>query len=272
MPAEQTAAPDGAALRVALWRALHAQIDAPPYVLQDEIGLLLAAPNDDWRQRPDMDPKATGRARASVVARARFIEDLVIEQANHGVGQYLILGAGLSGLSAALQLAGRGRQVTVVERYGFPGGRMGQADVRGYRIDTGPTVLTMPDILIASGVIPGSFGSHFNEGLLALALTLAAILLRRFVAGHTRTLRLQIEHKLAKQRIAEQSALLLAAARMAKGELEQKIEVAATSPLAPLATALDDMRQDLQAKLELLQHAERPARAGRDAGEPQPGD
>ncbi len=59
----------------------------------------------------------------------------------------VVVGAGLSGLSAALQLAGRGRQVTVVERYGFPGGRMGQADVRGYRIDTGPTVLTMPDII-----------------------------------------------------------------------------------------------------------------------------
>lgn len=59
----------------------------------------------------------------------------------------VVVGAGLSGLSAALQLAGRGRQVTVVERYGFPGGRMGQADIRGYRIDTGPTVLTMPDII-----------------------------------------------------------------------------------------------------------------------------
>lgn len=59
----------------------------------------------------------------------------------------VVVGAGLAGLSAAMQLAGRGRTVTVVERHLFPGGRMGQADIRGYRIDTGPTVLTMPDII-----------------------------------------------------------------------------------------------------------------------------
>ena len=59
----------------------------------------------------------------------------------------VVVGAGLSGLSAALQLAGRGRSVTVVERYEYPGGRMGQADIRGYKIDTGATVLTMPDII-----------------------------------------------------------------------------------------------------------------------------
>ncbi len=95
MPDERIAAPDETALRVALWRALHTQVDPPPHVLDDVIGLLLAAPNDDWHQRPDMDARATSRARASIVARARFIEDLVIEQTGHGVGQYLILGAGL---------------------------------------------------------------------------------------------------------------------------------------------------------------------------------
>ena len=122
-------------------------------------------------------------------------------------------------------------------------------------------VLITPDILIASGVIAGGFGSHFNEGLLALALTLGAILLRRFVAGHTRSVQLHTEHKLAQQRLAEQTGLLLAAARMAKGELEQKIEVPAASPLAPLATALDDMRKDLQAKLALLEHMQNDLRA-----------
>ncbi|MGV0715416.1 phytoene desaturase family protein [Mycolicibacterium sp. XJ662] len=59
----------------------------------------------------------------------------------------VVVGAGLAGLSAALQLAGRGRAVTVVERGMHPGGRVGRMDVDGYRLDTGPTVLTMPDII-----------------------------------------------------------------------------------------------------------------------------
>jgi len=63
--------------------------------IEDEIGLQLAAPDDGWRRRPDMDPHATSGYRAAIVARARFIEDLVAEQAGRGVGQYVILGAGL---------------------------------------------------------------------------------------------------------------------------------------------------------------------------------
>jgi methyltransferase (TIGR00027 family) len=42
-----------------------------------------------------MDPHFTSQFRASIVARARFIEDLVVERAGDGVGQYVILGAGL---------------------------------------------------------------------------------------------------------------------------------------------------------------------------------
>ena len=78
----------------------------------------------------------------------------------------VVVGAGLAGLSAALQLAGRGRSVTVVERYGFPGGRMGQADIRGYRIDTGPTVLTMPDIIEeAFAAVGASMADHLELAL-----------------------------------------------------------------------------------------------------------
>jgi methyltransferase (TIGR00027 family) len=82
-------------VRVALWRAMHAEVDALPHVLDDEIGLRLADPAPGWRERPDMDPVFTGGFRASIVARARFIEDLVAERADRGAGQYVLLGAGL---------------------------------------------------------------------------------------------------------------------------------------------------------------------------------
>ncbi|MFJ1967385.1 phytoene desaturase [Streptomyces sp. NPDC087903] len=58
----------------------------------------------------------------------------------------VVVGAGLAGLSAALHLLGAGRRVTVVERDPLPGGRAGRLVRGGYRFDTGPTVLTMPDL------------------------------------------------------------------------------------------------------------------------------
>ena len=70
----------------------------------------------------------------------------------------IVVGAGLGGLSAAMRLAGAGRQVTVLERGPGPGGRAAVkvlpapgagADGTGgeYRFDPGPTVLTMPDLI-----------------------------------------------------------------------------------------------------------------------------
>lgn len=59
----------------------------------------------------------------------------------------VVVGAGLGGLSAALRLAGAGREVTVLEREPVPGGRAGRLELAGYSFDTGPTVLTMPDLI-----------------------------------------------------------------------------------------------------------------------------
>ena len=86
--------PENTAVRVALWRALHVLADPAPRVFEDLIGLKLVAPDDDWRKRPDMSP-FTRPFRASILARARFVEDLVVDQSARGVKQYVILGAGL---------------------------------------------------------------------------------------------------------------------------------------------------------------------------------
>ncbi|MCU0298968.1 MAG: FAD-dependent oxidoreductase [Candidatus Nanopelagicales bacterium] len=59
----------------------------------------------------------------------------------------VVVGAGLAGLSAAMRLAGAGREVVVLEREDRPGGRAGRLEMQGYSFDTGPTVLTMPDLI-----------------------------------------------------------------------------------------------------------------------------
>ena len=59
----------------------------------------------------------------------------------------VVVGAGLAGLRAALRLAGAGRKVTVVERESVPGGRNGLLKKGGFAFDTGPSVLTMPDLI-----------------------------------------------------------------------------------------------------------------------------
>jgi methyltransferase (TIGR00027 family) len=118
MQDERTATPDNTAVRVALWRALHVQVDAPPHVLEDEIGLRLVAPEDGWRSRPDMDPAFTRLFRASIVARARFIEDLAAEEAGRGVGQYVILGAGLDTFAQRRPEIARGLRIFEVDQPG----------------------------------------------------------------------------------------------------------------------------------------------------------
>lgn len=115
---DEVPAPDSTAVRVALWRALHAQIDALPHVLEDEVGLRLVAPDDSWRRRPDMDSDFTKPFRASIVARARFIEDLIFEQAEHGIGQYVILGAGLDTFAQRRPEIGSRLKVFEVDRPG----------------------------------------------------------------------------------------------------------------------------------------------------------
>jgi phytoene desaturase len=59
----------------------------------------------------------------------------------------LVVGAGLSGLAAACHLAGRGHDVSVLEREAQPGGRAGSLRLDGYQFDTGPVVMTMPQLL-----------------------------------------------------------------------------------------------------------------------------
>ena len=59
-----------------------------------------------------------------------------------------VIGSGLGGLSAAIHLARAGHSIDLFEKNSAPGGKMNLYEVGGYRFDTGPSLLTMPDVLL----------------------------------------------------------------------------------------------------------------------------
>jgi phytoene desaturase len=61
----------------------------------------------------------------------------------------VVVGAGLSGLAAACHLTAAGHDVTVLEREPVVGGRAGILRLGDFRLDTGPVVMTMPELLHA---------------------------------------------------------------------------------------------------------------------------
>lgn len=68
----------------------------------------------------------------------------------------VVVGAGLSGLSAAMHLRGAGCEVVVLEQLPYVGGLCHDLVLDGVRHESGPTVLTMPEILEAAFAALGS--------------------------------------------------------------------------------------------------------------------
>jgi methyltransferase (TIGR00027 family) len=108
-----TPSPDRSSIGSAYFRAMHVRFDPPPHVFEDELSLRLVDPEGTMTPPPGMEPEVTGPLRASIVARARFIEDLVAERAAAGVSQYVILGAGLD--TFAQRQAGLASRLKVFE-------------------------------------------------------------------------------------------------------------------------------------------------------------
>lgn len=61
----------------------------------------------------------------------------------------LIVGAGIGGIAAALRLAHKGYQTTVIEANDYAGGKLHAIELNGYRFDLGPSLFTMPTYVTA---------------------------------------------------------------------------------------------------------------------------
>lgn len=67
-----------------------------------------------------------------------------------------IVGAGFGGLAAACHLGGAGHEVTLLERRPAPGGVAQVWRSEGFRIDAGPTIITLPELIDETFAAAGS--------------------------------------------------------------------------------------------------------------------
>jgi methyltransferase (TIGR00027 family) len=132
---KQSAAASRTAVNVALLRALHAEDDGPK-IFNDYLAANLVTPEERALfesivigsfEQFRSEANASGLARVSrmreglrasttqdlIITRARFIEDHLLDRVEHGVSQYVILGAGLD--TFALRRADLQDRLTVFE-------------------------------------------------------------------------------------------------------------------------------------------------------------
>jgi phytoene desaturase len=62
------------------------------------------------------------------------------------VARVVVIGAGVGGLAAAARLAAQGHQVALHERATTHGGKLGEYHRDGFTFDTGPSLLTLPQV------------------------------------------------------------------------------------------------------------------------------
>lgn len=67
----------------------------------------------------------------------------------------VIIGGGLGGLASAARLAVQGHHVTLCEAGATLGGKMNTFESQGFRFDTGPSLITMPDVFAATFTAAG---------------------------------------------------------------------------------------------------------------------
>jgi phytoene dehydrogenase-like protein len=72
-----------------------------------------------------------------------------------------VIGAGIGGLALSIRLANQGFKVTIFEKNSYPGGKLSELNMNGFRFDKGPSLFTMPALIDELTNLQGS--SHKFE-------------------------------------------------------------------------------------------------------------
>ncbi|AFL83585.1 phytoene desaturase [Belliella baltica DSM 15883] len=82
----------------------------------------------------------------------------------------IIIGAGIAGIAAAIRLAVKGYLVDVYEANSYPGGKLSEITLKGYRFDAGPSLFTLPEQVEELFLLAGKNPSdHFEYSKLDVA-------------------------------------------------------------------------------------------------------
>ncbi len=112
--------------------------------------------------------------------------------------------------------------------------------------------LVLFEVLMLLGLLPRWWTTLSPYSAMLFVGSFGVFLASVFLRRQRQLLQLELQQGLANRRLGEQGALLAAAARMAKGDLQSPITVSNNGELAPLESALEGMRQDLQAQIRRL--------------------
>jgi len=81
----------------------------------------------------------------------------------------IIIGSGVAGLSSAIRLRAAGFLVEVFEANDYPGGKLSQFELNGYRFDAGPSLFTMPhfleELFAESGADLRDYFTYMRKGI-----------------------------------------------------------------------------------------------------------
>ena len=71
------------------------------------------------------------------------------------MARFGIVGSGIGGIALAIRMACLGQKVSIFEANEYPGGKLSQIDLGGYRFDAGPSLFTLPKLVDELFVLAG---------------------------------------------------------------------------------------------------------------------